>query len=143
MPTTLEIPSPAPAAPIRQEPVQPLRRRRPVTAPVSPIWRRSLNSLLLFVTVVLVVDALVGDKGFLETLRARRQARALAQSVQHMRQENARLRDYTARLRSDPRSIEEIARRELGLIRPGEVLFIVKDAKPAPTVLETPHSADR
>ena len=138
MPTTLEIPSPAPPAPIRKEPVQPLRRKRQVTAPVSPIWRRGLNSLLLFITVVLVVDALVGDKGFLETLRARRQARALAQSVQRMRQENARLRDYTARLRSDPRSIEEIARRELGLIRPGEVLFIVKDAKPAPTVLDTP-----
>ena len=94
--------------------------------------------MLLFVTVVLIVDALVGDKGFMETLRARRQTRALAQSVQQMRQENANLREYTARLRSDPRTIEEIARRELGLIRPGEVLFIVKDAKPAQTVLEIP-----
>jgi cell division protein FtsB len=114
--------------------VPPLRRKRQVAAPAAPIWRRSLNSLLLFVTVVLIVDALVGDKGFMETLRARRQARALALSLQQMRQENARLRDYTARLRSDPRSIEEIARRELGLIKPGEVLFIVKDAKPTPTV---------
>ena len=138
MPTTLEIPSPAPATPVRKEAVQPLRRKRPVAAPAAPRWRRSLNSLLLFVTVVLVVDALVGDKGFLETLRARRQARALAQSLQDKRQENARLRDYTARLRSDPRAVEEIARRELGLIRPGEVLFIVKDATPTPTVLEMP-----
>ena len=138
MPTALEIPSPAPATPVRKEAVQPLRRKQPVAPPASPRWRRSLNSLLLFVTVVLVVDALVGDKGFLETLRARRQARALAQSLQDKRQENARLRDYTARLRSDPRAVEEIARRELGLIRPGEVLFIVKDSKPTATVLETP-----
>ncbi len=112
----------------------PLRRKRPVAPPPSSsIWRRSLNSLLLFVTVVLVVDALVGDKGFIETLRARRQARAVAQSLQQLRQENARLRDYTSRLRSDPATIEEIARRELGLIRPGEILFIIKDAKPSPT----------
>jgi cell division protein FtsB len=138
MPTTVEIPSPAPAAPLRKEAVQPLRRKRPVTVPAAPIWRRSLNSLLLFVTVVLVVDALVGDKGFIETLRARRQARAVAQSLQQKRQENAGLRDYTARLQSDPRTIEEIARRELGLIRPGEVLFIIKDTKPTQTVIENP-----
>ena len=31
------------------------------------------------------------------------------------------------RLREDPSAIEEQARRELGLIKPGEVLFIVKD----------------
>ncbi len=112
----------------------PLRRKRPIAPlPSSSIWRRSLNSLLLFVTVVLVVDALVGDTGFIETLRARRQARAVAQSLQQLRQENARLRDYTSRLRSDPATIEEIARRELGLIRPGEILFIIKDAKPSPT----------
>jgi cell division protein FtsB len=119
--------------------VPPLRRKRPVAPPPSaPIWRRGLNSLLLFVTVVLVVDALVGDKGFIETLRARRQARAVAQSLQQLRQENARLRDYTSRLRSDPLTIEEIARRELGLIRPGEVLFIIKDARPSPTIAGNP-----
>jgi cell division protein FtsB len=136
MPTTLEIPGPAPAAPVRTEAVQPLRRKRPVAAPASQVWRRGLKSLLLFVTVVLVVDALVGDKGFLETLRARQQTRAVAQSLHQLRQENSRLRNYTSQLRSDPRTIEEIARRELGLIRPGELLFIIKDAKPTPTVLE-------
>ena len=35
------------------------------------------------------------------------------------------------RLREDPPAIEEIARRELGLIRPGERVFIVKDVPPA------------
>ena len=37
------------------------------------------------------------------------------------------LRDMARRLREDPAAIEEQARRELGLIKPGEVLFIVKD----------------
>jgi cell division protein FtsB len=32
-------------------------------------------------------------------------------------------------LRENPQAIEEIARRELGLIRPGEKLFIIKDVK--------------
>ena len=33
-------------------------------------------------------------------------------------------------LRKDPETIEGIARRELGLMKPGEKLFIIKDADP-------------
>ena len=43
----------------------------------------------------------------------------------------ARLRDTARRLREDPATIEEVARRELGLIKPGEQLFIVRDVVPA------------
>ena len=76
---------------------------------------------------MLVADALVGEKGFMETLRARKQYAELAASVQHLREENARLREAGRRLREDPATIEAIAREELGLLRPGEVLFILKD----------------
>jgi len=77
------------------------------------------------------VDALVGEKGFMETMRARRQAREQGAQVARLRQENAQLREETRRLREDPKAIESVAREELGLIRPGEVLFILKDSKPA------------
>ena len=43
------------------------------------------------------------------------------------RQENSRLREQVRRLKEDPASVEAIAREELGLIRPGEMLFIVHD----------------
>lgn len=76
---------------------------------------------------MLVADALVGEKGFMETLRARKQYAELAASVQHLREENTRLREAGRRLREDPATIEAIAREELGLLRPGEVLFILKD----------------
>jgi len=80
------------------------------------------------VAIVLVVDALVGDKGFVDTLRARRQHRESSAALAQKRQENARLREEIRRLREDPSRIESVAREELGLIRPGEVLFIVHDA---------------
>ena len=47
-----------------------------------------------------------------------------------MRAENAGLRLQAQRLREDPSAIEELARQELGLIKPGERLFIVKDVAP-------------
>jgi cell division protein FtsB len=116
----------------RREGSEPLRRRQgQQSAPGLPQWRRALNFLLLFVTIVVVVDALIGEKGLVETVRARRQSRDLTASVQRLRDENARLRVAIGRLSDDPRTIEGIARRELGLIRPGEVLFILKDVKPS------------
>jgi cell division protein FtsB len=37
------------------------------------------------------------------------------------------LRELARRLKEDPLAIEEIARRNLGLIKPGEKVFIIKD----------------
>jgi cell division protein FtsB len=89
--------------------------------------RRLLRHALVFITLVIVVDAIAGEKGLLALLQARREYSALERSLDRARTENAELRDMARRLREDPAAIEEQARRELGLIRPGEVLFIVKD----------------
>ena len=48
-----------------------------------------------------------------------------------MRDENARLRELADRLETDPTTIESLAREKLGLVRPGEILVVVKDVKPA------------
>ena len=92
--------------------------------------RRVLQYVFMLAGCVLVIDALVGDKGLLAMIEARQQYRALEQSLSEVRGENARLREEARRLREDPAAVEELARRELGLIRPGEKLFIVKDVGP-------------
>lgn len=99
----------------------------PTPRPVSTRGRRWLRHALLFVTLVIVIDAIAGEKGLLALLQARREYAALERSLERAREENADLREMARRLREDPAAIEEQARRELGLIKPGEVLFIVKD----------------
>jgi len=89
--------------------------------------RRILGGLFFFVVCVLVVDALVGDQGLVATMRARKQYDQLAADLARLRSENAALREDARRLREDPAAIEEIARRELGLMSPGEKLFIIRD----------------
>jgi cell division protein FtsB len=131
MPRSPEITPPATPVVRRNDGPQPLRRKQLQTPSGLPRWRRGLNFLLVFVTVVLVVDALIGEKGLAETMRARRQSGEVAAAVDRLRIENARLRETIRRLHGDPGTIESIARRELGLIRPGEVLFILKDVKPS------------
>ena len=102
------------------------KRRTHGSSQVLPT-RRIARLLLLLFAAVMVSNALVGDQGLIAMLRARRQYNELATAITRQRAENARLREQARRLREDPTAIEEIARRELGLIRPGEKLFIVKD----------------
>ena len=86
---------------------------------------------MLIIGGIVFLDALVGEKGLLETVKKRQEFQVLEQSIQRARAENTRLREEAKRLRSDPMAIEDLARRELGLIRPGEHLFILKDRPPS------------
>jgi cell division protein FtsB len=91
---------------------------------------RIVRYLVVAVCGVLIIDALVGDRGLLAMLKARQQYRSLEAALAESRAENMQLREQARQLREDPQAIEDIARRELGLIRPGEKLFIIKDVKP-------------
>lgn len=116
---------PKPSAPLTPPP----RLRQGLGGQVASRGRSLVRHVLLFITLVIVVDAIAGDKGLLALLEARRNYAALGRSLARARTENAALRETARRLREDPAAIEEAARRELGLIKPGEVLFIVKDVK--------------
>lgn len=94
--------------------------------------RHIVHVLLCFFAVVLIVDALVGERGLLASRRADRQYQELAAATSRQRAENERLREEKRRLEDDPAAIEEVARRELGFIRPGEKLFIIKDLTAPP-----------
>ena len=92
--------------------------------------RRAVQYLLVFIGCVLVLDALVGEKGLVEMLKKRQEHRAAEQALADVRSDNARLREEVRSLQEDASAIEDLARRELGLIKPGEKLFIIKDVPP-------------
>ena len=98
--------------------------------PVVPARRvRLLTCVLLFFALALIIDGVAGERGLIANNRDRRQIEQAERDLAAKRRENAELTDYRDRLkRKDPATIEEIARREHGLIRPGEKLFILKDA---------------
>jgi cell division protein FtsB len=91
---------------------------------------RFLRILVLLLVAAAVIDGIVGDRGLLAMLRARHEFEQLEAAIARQRAENARLREEVRRLRDDPGTIEEVARRELGLMRPGEKVFIIKDLPP-------------
>jgi cell division protein FtsB len=114
----------------KKDATKPAPRRRSPTPKRPTRNRRIVHLLLMFVASVIVVDGLVGDRGLLAMLRAQQEYTTLSAAIARQRAENARLREIARRLRDDPSAIEEIARRELGLIKPGERVFILKDVPP-------------
>jgi len=121
----------------------PPARRKTQTPGRKARNRKLLQAGLIFVALVIVLDALAGDRGLLAMLRVRGQYNALQTTIARERAGNARLAEQARRLREDPTAIEEVARRELGLIKPGEKVFIIKDVEPprAPTAPGRPGSS--
>ena len=96
------------------------RRRQP---------RRFWSHVALFAACVLLVNGLFGERGLMDTIRARRAFSNAARDLDRLKRDNAALRDQARRLRDDPATIETVARGELGLIRPGEILVTIKDVR--------------
>lgn len=101
-------------------PIPRASRRRP---------RRFLSHAMLFTACVLLVNGLFGERGLTETIRARRAYAASIRDLNELKRENAELREVARRLRTDPTTIEGIARGELGLVRQGEILVTIHDVK--------------
>lgn len=93
--------------------------------------RRTARFLVLLVTVLLVGNAILGDRGYLSMIRAADEMEQLSRSIAAARARNDALRENARQLREEAWRIEELARGELGLMRPGEKLFIVTDRAPA------------
>ncbi len=110
---------------------RPSGRPRRATGPDAQarLWRRVTWAVSIF-AAVLLINAVVGDNGYLATIRARREEAALTADVARLRLENARLIEQAHRLQDDPAAVEEVAR-ERNYLRPGETLVIVHDKTPA------------
>lgn len=116
----IEDDAPAPIA-------RPRARRRLVGAEAQQRRQRLVRYVLLFVSAAFMVNALVGDNGMLATMKIGRTYAQLWHEVNDLRTRNRNDLNEMNRLKSDPSAIEEAARKDLGLIRPGETLVIIKD----------------
>jgi cell division protein FtsL len=78
--------------------------------------------------IALAVGSVFGDRGIINMLSERQKVEALRGELEALRTENARLAGEIADLRSNPRALERLAREQLGLARPDETVFVIRDA---------------
>ena len=77
--------------------------------------------------IALAVGSVFGDRGMLNLVNKRRQVEQLRDELESLRDENARLTAEITALRTSPRAIERLAREELGLARPDETVFLIRE----------------
>lgn len=75
--------------------------------------------ILLFLAL-----ALFGERGVLRVLEASRQRHNLQADIQRLETKNTALQKEIQALRSDKKFIEDIARKELGMVGENEVVFV-------------------
>ena len=78
--------------------------------------------------IALGVGSVFGDRGLLSMLGEREKVEALQTQLEDLRAENARLSAEITDLRTSPRAIERLAREELGLARPDETVFLIRES---------------
>ncbi|MBI3405720.1 MAG: septum formation initiator family protein [Acidobacteria bacterium] len=92
-------------------------------APKIAVTRRNMYALLAVVVATLFVHDLFGDRGFFAMRRNQQQVEKISMEIQQVDAENQRLAIQIKGLKSDPATIERIAREEMNLARPGEMIF--------------------
>jgi cell division protein FtsB len=100
--------------------------------PPSDLRRIGLRILFWFIALSLLFNSLFGDMGLIQGFRQRGTRARLGQEVAMLRQQNATLAGDIEALRRDPYRIETVAREDLGLSRPGEILFLFQNGDAAP-----------
>jgi cell division protein FtsB len=79
--------------------------------------------------LLLSLLAIAGERGFFEVYRFSRHLQHVESRIQALEVENERLRMQVTGLRSDPYQIEKLAREDLGLVRPDEIIFEIVDGR--------------
>jgi len=86
---------------------------------------RKRRILILMIISLLILGSLTffGEKGIFNLLRLRKEVVRIKEKNLQLEEENQKLKEEVKRLHNDKRYIEEIARKELGMVKEGEIIY--------------------
>jgi cell division protein FtsB len=93
-------------------------------------FRRAALWGLALLTIALIVHEIFGANGYLALRRKRQELQDLQLQVEQLKQENQKLEEQVKALKSDPKAVEKLAREEMKLARPGEIIYVLPDKQP-------------
>jgi cell division protein FtsB len=92
---------------------------------------RHLRLAVVFL-LALVVVSVMGNRSLLRLYQMHRDRAALEREIDQVTAANAALAEEVRGLRTDPARVEAIAREELGLVKPGELVYEFRSVSPPP-----------
>ena len=97
--------------------------KRSAEEKLRSLMRQYGRGLLGLSVLVMIVHDVFGTHGFLAMRRTQNEIKKVKADLDALSKENAVLEQEVKDLNSDPRLIEKIARDDLGLARPGEIII--------------------
>ena len=94
------------------------------------ISQRHVFYILGTLIVVLVVVTIIGERGAVHLWRLRGEKIRIDEQNYRLQKENEILRQRVLRIRHDNHYLEKLAREELNMARPGEVIYRFPNTKP-------------
>ena len=113
---------------------------------LGSFFRRNMNWFLVAGFALLLLQDIFGTHGVLAMHRSQVEARKIQEEINKLDKENQNLQNHVKDLKTDPATIECIAREDMGLARPGEFIFKTqpRPADPAhPAAPQQPCSAQK
>jgi cell division protein FtsL len=98
-------------------------RKKNVEETLKKLIHQYGRHLLVIFVVVLVVHDIFGPHGYLVMRRKQQEIRKVGAEIAKLNKENTTLDQNVTDLKSDPQTIQKIARDELGLAKPGEIII--------------------
>jgi cell division protein FtsB len=90
--------------------------------------RRNARQILALALFALLMHDIFGTHGFIAMRRTQKEIEEIRLQIGKINTENKSLTDQVNSLKTDPRAIERIAREEMGLARPGELIYKLPDS---------------
>ncbi len=92
---------------------------------------RKKRLLLLILISLLILGTLTffGENGIFHLLGLQKELARIKDQNLKLEEENQKLKEEVKRLQSDKRYIEEVARKELGMVKEGEIIYQFEDKK--------------
>jgi cell division protein FtsB len=95
--------------------------------------QRSLLYVLGVGIILLSFITIVGERGVFHLWRLKGEKRRLDEQNYRLQKENESLRQRISRLRHDDLYLEKVAREELNMVRPGEIIYRFPPSDPKKT----------
>jgi cell division protein FtsL len=106
--------------------------RMPEQSRISILWSQYGRAILVLCVFALFIHDIFGTHGFLAMRRTKVEIERVQKDINRLAKENAELSDEVKSLKTDPHKIESIARDELGLAKPGDVIIKIPQSQQKP-----------
>ena len=104
--------------------------------------RAARKRRLVFIGLLAILIAALsvgGNRSLIRIYRMNKTRAELHREIERLKQGNQELAGEVHSLKNDPAQVESIAREDLGLVKPGEVVYQFGSAKPTPVPRTAPR----